>query len=84
MAALGFALYMFHNTLQTNATQMAVEARGAAVSLFYSCFFLSQAIGAAALGVAIGHFGYGAVFASVGVVLLLVGLWFSRITGARQ
>jgi len=84
MAALGFALYMFHNTLQTKATQMAVEARGAAVSLFYSCFFLSQAIGAAVLGGAIGQFGYGAVFASGGVVLLLLGLWFSRITEPQQ
>ncbi len=80
MAALGFALYMFHNTLQTNATQMAVEARGAAVSLFYSCFFLSQAMGAAVLGVAIAQFGYGAVFASGGVLLLLLGFWFSRTT----
>jgi MFS transporter, YNFM family, putative membrane transport protein len=80
MAALGFALYMFHNTLQTNATQMAAEARGAAVSLFYSCFFLSQAIGAAVLGVAIAQFGYGAVFATGGVLLLLLGLCFPRIT----
>lgn len=77
MAALGFALYMFHNTLQTNATQMAAEARGAAVSLFYSCFFLGQAIGAAAVGVAVAQFGYGAVFASGGIVLLVLGLWFS-------
>jgi MFS transporter, YNFM family, putative membrane transport protein len=84
MAALGFALYMFHNTLQTNATQMAVEARGAAVSLFYSCFFLSQAIGAAALGAAIGQFGYGAVFASGGIVLLMLGLWVSRVTPPHQ
>jgi MFS transporter, YNFM family, putative membrane transport protein len=84
MAALGFALYMFHNTLQTNATQMASEARGAAVSLFYSCFFLGQAIGAAALGVAIGRFGYGTVFTSAGVVLLVLGLWFSYATQPQQ
>jgi len=32
------------------------------------------------LGLAIGQFGYGAVFASGGVVLLLLGLWLSRIT----
>jgi predicted MFS family arabinose efflux permease len=55
MATLGFALYMFHNTLQTNATQTA-EARGAAVSLFYSCFFVGQAIGAAVIGVALAQF----------------------------
>jgi MFS transporter, YNFM family, putative membrane transport protein len=83
MAALGFGLYMFHNTLQTNATQMAAEARGAAVSLFYFCFFLGQAIGAAAIGVAIARFGYGAVFASGGVVLLALGLWFSRTVEAE-
>jgi MFS transporter, YNFM family, putative membrane transport protein len=84
MAALGFALYMFHNTLQTNATQMAVEARGAAVSLFYSCFFLGQAIGAATLGLAIDQFGYGAVFASGGIVLLMLGLWASHVTQPQQ
>lgn len=79
MAALGFALYMFHNTLQTNATQMAAGARGAAVSLFYSCFFLSQAIGAAAIGAAIAAFGYGAVFACGGIILLVLASWFSRV-----
>lgn len=84
IAALGFALYMFHNTLQTNSTQMAVEARGAAVSLFYSCFFLSQAIGAAVLGVAIGRFGYGAVFAAGGAVFLALGLWFSYAGQPQQ
>lgn len=36
LAGAGF--YAFHNTLQVNATQMAPEARGAAVSLF--AFFL--------------------------------------------
>ena len=43
MAGLGF--YMFHNTLQINATQMAPERRGAAVSAFASCFFLGQSVG---------------------------------------
>ena len=32
MAGLGFGLYMVHNTLQTNATQLAPEARGAVSS----------------------------------------------------
>ena len=35
VAGLGF--YMLHNTLQMNATQMAPERRGAAVSAFASC-----------------------------------------------
>ena len=48
MGGLGF--YMLHNTLQTNATQMAPERRGAAVSSFASCFYLGQAAGVAAGG----------------------------------
>jgi len=78
MAALGFGLYMMHNTLQTTATQMAPDARGAAVSLFYACFFLSQAIGAPLIGAAIARVGYGAVFVAVGGGLLVLGLWFAR------
>lgn len=30
----GIGYYMLHNTLQTNATQLAPEVRGTAVSLF--------------------------------------------------
>ena len=42
-AGLGF--YKLHNTLQTNATQMAPSVRGTAVSLFASAFFLGQSLG---------------------------------------
>ena len=34
LVAQGMGLYMMHNTLQVNATQMAPDARGAAVALF--------------------------------------------------
>lgn len=43
LAGLGF--YQLHNSLQTQATQLAPEARGTAVSLFAACFFLAQAVG---------------------------------------
>lgn len=78
MAGLGFGLYMVHNTLQTNATQLAPEARGAAVSLFNACFFFGQAIGAALIGLAVDRFGYTAVFGVVGVALLALCWWFAR------
>jgi hypothetical protein len=32
VTAIGLGFYMFHNTLQTNATQMTPEARGTAVA----------------------------------------------------
>ncbi len=43
----GLGYYMIHNTLQINATQMAPERRGAAVSSFASSFFMGQSIGVA-------------------------------------
>jgi predicted MFS family arabinose efflux permease len=78
MAVLGFGLYMVHNTLQTNATQMAPEARGAAVSLFTAGFFLGQAIGAALIGIAVDRVGYPAVFLTTGAGLWALCWWFAR------
>jgi YNFM family putative membrane transporter len=41
----GFGYFTLHNTLQANATQMAPEARGTAVSLFAASFFVGQSVG---------------------------------------
>jgi predicted MFS family arabinose efflux permease len=79
MALLGFGLYMVHNTLQTNATQLAPEARGAAVSLFTACFFFGQAIGAALIGLGVDRFGYNVAFATVGTGLWVLCWWFARM-----
>jgi len=43
MSGLGF--YMMHNTLQTQATQMAPQARSRAITLFACTLFLGQTIG---------------------------------------
>ena len=43
--AVGVGLYMLHNTLQVHATQMAPEARGAAVALFACFLFTGQSLG---------------------------------------
>jgi len=53
---MGTGFYMLHNTLQTNATQMAPEKRGTAVSQFAFCLFVGQSVGAAVFG-AILNFG---------------------------
>lgn len=47
----GLGFYMMHNTLQTNATQMAPERRGTAVAAFASSFFLGQSVGVAVGGI---------------------------------
>ena len=77
VAGLGF--YMLHNTLQINATQMAPERRGAAVSAFASCFFLGQAAGVGLAGMLVGHWGTGAVIGLGAVGVLMVALNFSRL-----
>jgi MFS transporter, YNFM family, putative membrane transport protein len=82
MAVLGGGLYMVHNTLQTNATQLAPEARGAAVSLFTACFFIGQAIGAALIGFGVDHIGYAAVFTTAGGGLFALCWWFARAVKA--
>ena len=75
---LGFGFYMLHNTLQTNATQMAPERRGAAVSSFASFFFLGQAAGAFAAGLAVERFGTSATIAVGGAGVLVVALAFGQ------
>ena len=74
----GFGFFMFHNTMQTNATQMAPSARGTAVSLFASALFLGQSVGVLLAASLIGRIGSGPVIALGGGVLMLVGFFFAR------
>jgi YNFM family putative membrane transporter len=83
ITAIGAGFYMLHNTLQTNATQMAPEARGLAISLFAFCYFLGQAAGVAVCGWGVDAFGYNVVFVIAGVMLLIVAIVF-RATLAKQ
>ncbi len=76
--ASGLAFYMLHNTLQTKATEMAPQARGAGVSFFAFCLFLGQAAGAAAFGQVIEAIGYPAALAAAGLGLLLLAAEFRR------
>ncbi len=77
IGALGFAYYMYHNTLQTNATQMAPRTRGSAVSAFALCFFLGQGVGVEIFGFVVDHSGYAAAFTTTGAGLLALGIWFA-------
>ena len=44
---IGLGFFMLHNTLQTEGTQMAPEARGTSLALFASMYFLGQTAGVA-------------------------------------
>jgi predicted MFS family arabinose efflux permease len=67
---LGMGYYTMHGTLQTRATELAPQARGAAISLFAFCFFLGQAIGPQLLGSIVKRYGYAPAFIAAGA-----GLW---------
>lgn len=80
---LGFGFSMLHNTLQTNATQMAPDSRGSAVSLFAFSLFLGQASGVALLGPVVDGFGYTPAFLVCGAGMLGIGLWFGHRLKSR-
>ena len=82
VAGLGF--YMLHNTLQINATQMAPNARGTAVALFASCFFLGQSVGVAVGGYAVERFATTPVMLAGALALLTVGIGFSVLRAKRD
>jgi YNFM family putative membrane transporter len=84
IAIAGVGFYMHHNTLQTNATQMAPDARGLAISLFAFAFFLSQAAGVALCGVVIETAGYRPMFALVGALLLPLAFIFASTLPRRS
>lgn len=79
MLVAGLGFYMLHNTLQVQATQMAPERRGAAVSLFAFCYFVGQSIGVALAGFLLQFASMGAVIALGGVGVMLVGLRFALL-----
>ena len=77
VAGLGF--YMLHNTLQMNATQMAPQRRGAAVSAFASSFFLGQSTGVVLAGITVERFGAQLALGLGGLGVLAVALNFARL-----
>lgn len=82
--AAGLGFYMLHNTLQINATQMAPERRGAAVSAFASFFYLGQSVGVGAAGLGIAYLGTSVVITIGAIGVLLVALNFSRLKSAHM
>jgi len=80
----GFGFFMFHNTMQTNATQMAPAARGTAVSLFASALFLGQSVGVLLAAALVTRIGSAAVIGAGGLVLVLVGTFFAHALKQRD
>ncbi len=79
---LGMGYYTMHGTLQTRATEMAPEARGAAISLFAFAFFMGQSTGPLLLGRILQARGYPAAFITAGAGLITLAV-VSRVLFAR-
>ncbi len=75
---VGLGYYMLHNTLQTNATQMAPQVRGTAVSMFASAFFLGQSLGVVLASILLARTGMTALLVLAALALPVIGLAFSR------
>jgi predicted MFS family arabinose efflux permease len=81
---LGLGFYMMHNTLQTHATQMAPERRGAAVASFAACFFLGQSVGVGIDGLLVGRTGTAWLMVAGAVGVLATAWNFNRQRSLRR
>jgi predicted MFS family arabinose efflux permease len=80
---MGFGTYLFHNTLQTHATQMAPASRGTAVALFAFCLFGGQALGVTLAGWSVDHLGYAPMLVTAAVGMALAGWAFANALRRR-
>ncbi len=80
-AGLGF--YMLHNTLQVQATQMAPEARGTAVTLFACLLFLGQSAGVLVVAFSVDRDWLPPVFSAAALGVLALGFVISRRVQVR-
>ncbi|MFO1221068.1 MAG: MFS transporter [Burkholderiaceae bacterium] len=81
MGVAGLAYYMLHNSLQTEATEIAPVARGSAVALFACGFFAGQGLGPLLFGALAAKWGYLAALLAMAAGLVLLGqLVVRRVT----
>ena len=78
IVASGVSFYMLHNTLQTNGTQMAPEARGSGLALFALCLFVGQAVGVPVAAPIVDRYGAPVVFWAAALFLPLLAFWFAH------
>jgi predicted MFS family arabinose efflux permease len=82
---IGLGFYMLHNSLQTQATELAPDNRGAAVALHAFFFFLGQACGPVLYGLGLFQLGVPATMALAAAAMVLLGLWVpARLAAAHR
>lgn len=76
---LGLGFYMLHNSLQTQATELAPGARGAAVAMHASFFFAGQAAGPVLYQLGIANVGSRTSVLAAAAVMAALGLWTAHL-----
>jgi predicted MFS family arabinose efflux permease len=79
MFVAGVAFYMLHNSMQTEATELAPSARGSAVALFACGFFIGQGVGPLLFGALLHALGPQVALVAVALAVIVLG----RIVVAR-
>ncbi|HEU4535120.1 MAG TPA: MFS transporter [Polyangiaceae bacterium] len=83
IAASGLGFYMLHNTLQSNATQMAPEQRGVGIALFAATLFVGQSLGVAVAAPVVDRWGEAPIFVGAALGLLALAFYFSHKLSSR-
>lgn len=73
MMVAGLSYYMLHNSLQTEATELAPTARGSAVALFACGFFAGQGLGPMLFGTLAHAFGMPVALLAAAAGLVALG-----------
>ena len=81
--AAGLGFYMLHNTLQTQATQMAPHARGSAVTLFACLLFFGQSSGVLLVAQTVDHGGLEWAYTVSALGMLALGAVIARRVQAK-
>jgi predicted MFS family arabinose efflux permease len=79
MFVAGVSFYMLHNSMQTEATELAPSARGSAVALFACGFFVGQGLGPIVFAALLHGLGPRVALVAVAAVIVVLG----RVVVAR-
>jgi predicted MFS family arabinose efflux permease len=73
MGIAGVSFYMLHNSMQTEATELAPSARGSAVALFACGFFIGQGLGPLGFGALLHGLGARPALLAVAAAIVVLG-----------
>jgi predicted MFS family arabinose efflux permease len=79
MACAGFGMYLLHSTLITRATTISETARGSAISITVSIFFLGQSIGVWSASQIVEQVGTSAIILASACLIAVTGLTFAHV-----